>query len=551
MSRNTKPQINIFEIIEDRLIPDKEAKQIRGEVFTPINLVNEMLFGLRKSVIKRLKGEMPDIKSKEYYQLIWGLDEEGKIIDDDESDRIGGIPLALFRDYNTKWLDPANGIGNFPIIAFYMLDYQLNKHGKNKLLKGQENTNKRRKHIIEKMLFMIELNKENANTSRKIFKLIVPDATPNILCADTLKLTDAKLLTLLGENRFDVIMGNPPYNSGGVKHSGVENSDYASIWPHFLTQTTKPFPGSLRLLKPNGYLCFIHPSSWLQLNDEAKINGLLLSYHIPFLRIFTNNQSNNLFSGGGQIRTAYYVLHNISQTPEQTIVLLDTENNMDSLRRKLFGERFAIYSNNNILIQKTFRKFNPIGDIPGYLISTGKINGDLPPGPYPNIKTHKRDGIHICKTNKKFRDLEKAKIIIKSSANFYYFDDYTTKENSGKYGVYGHKGFYIVDSIEHLKRISEFLNTNLVKIILEATKHSQDNFDPKFIPDIRDYTGEITDKALCDFLKIDYEHVKQYEFIPNNQTVAKESHGCKSKTAAKVKTPKNTTKKRKNNKIEE
>ena len=85
INQNTqKEQTNIFEIIEDRLIPDKEAKQMRGEVFTPINLVNEMLFGLRKSAIKKLEGDMPDIKSKEYYKFIWGLDEEGNIFDDDE-----------------------------------------------------------------------------------------------------------------------------------------------------------------------------------------------------------------------------------------------------------------------------------------------------------------------------------------------------------------------------------------------------------------------------------------------------------------------------------
>ena len=555
INQNTqKEQTNIFEIIEDRLIPDKEAKQMRGEVFTPINLVNEMLFGLRKSAIKKLEGDMPDIKSKEYYKFIWGLDEEGNIFDDDEDDRLGGIPLKLFRDSNTRWLDPANGIGNFPVVAFYMLDYQLNKHGNNEGLKGDSHTKKRRKHIVEKMLFMVELNKGNTNTARKIFNLIVPDATPNILCADTLKVTDARLLTLLGENRFDVIMGNPPYNSGGVKSSGVhDESNHESIWPHFITQTTHPFPGSLQLLKPEGYLCFIHPSSWLQENDRGKVNALLLSYHMPFLRIYTNFQSGVLFSGGGLIRTAYYVLQNIHYKPEHEIILLDTENKLETLHRKNFTESFSIYSSNNILIRKTFRKLKAIGDIPGYLKSGGKINGDIPNGQYPNIKTHLQDGIHVCKTNAKFHDLEKAKIIIKSSANFYYYDDYTTHEDSGEYGVYGNRGYYILDSIENLKRISKFLNTNLVKIILKATKHSQDNFDPNYIPDIRDYTGEISDKALCDFLKLDYDHVKEYKFIPNKQNIAKESDGCNSKTkknntaTKKPKANKNTTQKRKSN----
>ena len=167
MGDKSKDRYNsILEIIDKRLIPDEDAKKARGEVFTPLYMVREMLYGVKKSSM-----------GKDGKPVVWGVNETDGFFDDDEDDRIGGIPLTIFRDANTTWLDPANGIGNFPVVAFYMLDYQLGKHGKQSHLKGESNREKRRKHIVENMLFMIELNKGNVNTSRKIFKMIVPNST--------------------------------------------------------------------------------------------------------------------------------------------------------------------------------------------------------------------------------------------------------------------------------------------------------------------------------------------------------------------------------------
>jgi hypothetical protein len=534
---------NVLEIIESRLIPDEGAKKARGEVFTPIPLISEMLFGLRRSVLKRMNGTLPDIdmlkNPSDYYELIWGLDRDGKIKEDEPKDRVGGIPLDKFKDPNTKWLDPANGIGNFPVVAFSMLDYQLMKHSEKFGGDSEIATAKRRKHIIENMLYMIEINKGNTNTARNIFNLILPGAKPNIICANTLTLSEENLRLLNFPTQFDVIMGNPPYNSGGVKSSGIGDSTYESIWPYFVRGSdssdsqgkAKSFPGALHLLKPNGHLCFIHPDSWLQENDNANLNSVMLSKELSFLRMFTNFQSGDIFSGGGMVRTAYYVLKNkdTSRGHTNTITILDTNNFMEELEQPVKEEEeggFTIYSSNNALIQKTFKKLPRISE--GYIKSNGKLNGDISAGEYPNISSHTQKGITVCNTNKMFNDLETPKIIIKGSADLYYYDDYT--DGKGKYGIYGNRGFYITDTVENLKRFSKFFQTNLVKIILKSTKHSQDFFDPKFIPDIRDYPkklSDITDKKLCQYLGIDYDYVKDYQgLMSNNQKIVKEDHGC-------------------------
>lgn len=229
MAETAKRYNSILDIIDERLIPDDVAKKLRGEVFTPLNLVREMLFGIRKG-------------SKEAGNSdIWGIDKEGKFFDDDEKDRVGGIPLYIWRDPETKWLDPSNGIGNFPVVVFYMLDYQLGKHGP-KEFKGDDNKVKRRRHIVKKMLFMIEINKGNVNTSRKIFEKIVPGVTPNILCANTLEISDKKIKEEFGVDKFNVVMGNPPYQPN-------------QLWEKFIVK-------GISYLEKKGFIGFVVPTSW-------------------------------------------------------------------------------------------------------------------------------------------------------------------------------------------------------------------------------------------------------------------------------------------------
>jgi hypothetical protein len=49
-------------------------------------------------------------------------------------------------------------------------------------------------------------------------------------------------------------MGNPPYNSGGILKGG------GTIWPDFVKKAFK-------LVKDNGYICFVHPPGWRKFYD--------------------------------------------------------------------------------------------------------------------------------------------------------------------------------------------------------------------------------------------------------------------------------------------
>ena len=120
-----KPK-ELMELINECLKPKDIEKKKFGEVFTPMKLVNDMLD-----------------KLDEYY-----IKENNK---------------SIFEEKDFKWFDPANGMGNYPIAIYLRLM---------KGLKGViKNRSERKKHILENMLYMSELNKKNVFVCKQIFDI--------------------------------------------------------------------------------------------------------------------------------------------------------------------------------------------------------------------------------------------------------------------------------------------------------------------------------------------------------------------------------------------
>jgi len=106
------------------------------------------------------------------------------------------IPKECFENKNYKWLDAGAGHGNYSLCLFFILFISL--------YKSIPDEKERKIHIIENMIYMIEVNKENILHLREKF-----GNKSNIINTDYLEWeTDIK---------FDFIIGNPPYNCNGVK----------------------------------------------------------------------------------------------------------------------------------------------------------------------------------------------------------------------------------------------------------------------------------------------------------------------------------------------
>lgn len=205
----------VLELIETRMETRETEKKEFGEVFTPLETICNMLQKL---------------------------------------------PANVWTNPDLKWLDPSSGIGNFIIVVYYKLFDSL-KHNKSLI-----NDKKRSKWIIEKMLFMNELNPENVVLTKKIFKMIDSNATPNITNGDFLE----------GKYKYkaDIIIGNPPYN---------ESNASTPLYTKFILKALSELP------EKTGKLLFLVPSRWFTsvkgLNDfresMLKRDDIVFINHIP------------------------------------------------------------------------------------------------------------------------------------------------------------------------------------------------------------------------------------------------------------------------------
>ena len=93
MIPSIKEKDQLIDYIESQLSPKEKERKEKGEVFTPLSVVKEIL---------------------------------------------DKLPKKLWKDPSLKWLDPATGIGNFPIMIYFRLMDGLKR--------WQPNEEKRRKH---------------------------------------------------------------------------------------------------------------------------------------------------------------------------------------------------------------------------------------------------------------------------------------------------------------------------------------------------------------------------------------------------------------------
>jgi hypothetical protein len=132
----------------------------------------------------------------------------------------------------------------------------------------------RSKHIIEQMLYMVEINPDNVDNCCHIFKIIDKTAIPNIHCGDYFQYQPTV--------HFDVIITNPPYNLNGTKNVGKKrvHIDFARV--------------SLEWLNPGGYLALICPPNYRQAG--GKMNSLFRERgHFVFIKIYGAQETHKLF----------------------------------------------------------------------------------------------------------------------------------------------------------------------------------------------------------------------------------------------------------------
>ena len=144
------------------------------------------------------------------------------------------FPKNIFKNPNLKWLDIGSGNGIFSIYLYEILYKSLEN-----IIKNPE---VRRCHIIENMLYMVEINPIYEEDLRYHF-----GSKANIYIQDFLKRFELP--------EIDIIIGNPPFNNKSIKKVPTnkekkKENDGITVWTSIIKK-------ALNILSSNGYLLTI------------------------------------------------------------------------------------------------------------------------------------------------------------------------------------------------------------------------------------------------------------------------------------------------------
>jgi hypothetical protein len=199
------------------------------------------------------------------------------------------LPEEVWSNPNLKWLDPANGTGPYPIMVIYKL--------MNGLKDWEPDDEKRYKHIVENMIYVAELQPKNmflymcAVDPFDKYKL-------NVYTGSFLeKEFDYHMKTVWNINRFDIVIGNPPYNKS-IEGSGT---NAGSIYDEFVSKS----------IKYTDRLLFVIPLKWSN-NSYREFRKEVLSFGIDKLVIL--KEGDKVFSTTGVGEICFLSLFNSSKS---------------------------------------------------------------------------------------------------------------------------------------------------------------------------------------------------------------------------------------------
>jgi hypothetical protein len=390
----------------------------------------------------------------------------------------------IWSDPSKKFLDPANGIGNYPALAFHRL--------MNGLQNAISDENERKKHILENMLYMCELNKKNIEVSRKIFD---PENSYslNLYQGSYLDLDTKKEW---GVEKFDVVFGNPPYQPPSF--NGKANGG-KSLWPIFVEK-------SMRLLKHEGFLVFVHPAIWRK--PKHALHNLMFDRQFKYLSIHTKQEGYKVFNA--TTRFDWYILQN-KESHEETDICFDdgvttsmlitnkipyiANHGGDILAKvaiKDMTNRIKAHCNSECHIQREYVSKTPkIGHIFPCVNSTSKTKGVL-----------------CVWSNKAHSTQYKKKVIFSDNEIVLPFYD------NGNLGLTQHGIYIFVNSDREGHVLVRFLNSKLLRYIVAATKWSNFGTFPEIFSEIPTPYGlpdNFTDAQVYAYFGLTSEEINRIE----------------------------------------
>jgi len=388
---------------------------------------------------------------------------------------------SIWSDPSKKFLDPANGIGNYPALAYHRLMTGL--------AEAIPNEADRKRHILENMLYMCELTKKNVEVSRKLFD-------PTGMYA--LRLFQGSYLDLdpmaeWGVEKFDVIFGNPPYQPSSNGKKGGK-----SLWPIFVKR-------SMTQLQDRGFLVFVHPSLWRK--PENELHDLMFGKQFHYLSIHSSQEGSKMFQAA--TRFDWYILQHTPSVSPTRVRFDDGSESMLMIQPSLP----FIMNHGNDVIEKM--RHRPVEFLKTEMMMEGhlqkryisKVKLDSHPFPIVNSSSD-RHGINLAWSSKALSHQYAPKVIFSNGGVVQPFYD------PGRFGT-TQGGIYIgVSSEKEGRHIVRYLKSTLLSYLVAASKWS--NFETNkqifwSIPHPRELPEQFTDEQVYAYFGLTPEEVSRIE----------------------------------------
>ena len=420
------------------------------------------------------------------------------------------IPDEIFKN-SLNCLDIGSGTGNFSKVLFKKLLNNIDVKREKK--ESDELFNIRKSIKSLKSITMIDIIDKHIEILRENF-----GKEANIIKCNFINDDDNFFLSNKN-NKFDLIIGNPPYNiNGKIKTPTNSNinkkNDGITIYPKFIEK-------AIEILKDDGLLCFIIPIIWLK-PDKYKLYNLLTNYKILKLHILNNFESNKLFNYNCQTPTCYFLLQKTKNIEDNYKIL----NIFDKFERKYV--EYKLYKDYpipihgisiiNKFIEKS-RKYGNLKIIKTNLSPKNVMISDIKSEIYcfENIKScnKKRE-----KKNQKLNN-DISNTFINDMSNSFHTNyelviNYSNKEliyynipklimahkvygipyldSSGNYGISTRDNYIIKDyKINELEFLKYFFESKTIMFIFSTTRYRMQYLEKycfEFIPDILKYCRE-------------------------------------------------------------
>jgi hypothetical protein len=204
-------------------------------------------------------------------------------------DILNTLPEDVWSNPSLRWLDPCNGVGVFPSMVVQRL--------MSGLATAIPNEERRYKHIIENMLYVCELQPKNMFLFQCAFdpqdKYFLNTYVGSFLSENFTHHAH----NLWGVDKFDIIIGNPPYQTNNEGETKTH-----PIWQKFVQN-------SFEHLVEGGYLCMVHPNGWRNIDGQFKDTQKIMTSR-QMLYIELHNGEDGMRTFGALTTYDFYCIKN-------------------------------------------------------------------------------------------------------------------------------------------------------------------------------------------------------------------------------------------------